>query len=138
MTSAEVSRQGVDRARVKAAIIGSGNIGTDLMMKILRTSSILEMGAMVGIDPDSDGLRRAAALGVAVTHEGIAGLQRLAVWPEIGIVFDATSAGAHQAHNEIVHAAGKTMIDLTPAAIGPFVIPVSTATRISTPPMSTW
>jgi acetaldehyde dehydrogenase len=110
--------------KVKAAIIGSGNIGADLMMKIMRTSRILEMAAMVGIDPASDGLARAARLGVATTHEGVEGLQKLAVWPEIGVVFDATSAGAHKRHSEIVTGAGKIMIDLTPAAIGPYVVPV--------------
>jgi acetaldehyde dehydrogenase len=111
-------------AKMKAAIIGSGNIGTDLMIKIMRHSTVLEMGALVGIDPDSDGLRRAERLGVATTHEGIEGLQKLAVWPEIGVVFDATSAGAHKRHSDVVTAAGKVMIDLTPAAIGPYVIPV--------------
>ncbi len=110
--------------KIKVAIIGSGNIGTDLMIKVMRTSSILEMGAFVGIDPESDGLQRASRLGVAVTHEGIEGLTKLPVWPEIGIVFDATSAGAHRRHSEVVTAAGKIMIDLTPAAIGPYVIPV--------------
>ncbi|MBB6191275.1 acetaldehyde dehydrogenase [Sphingobium wenxiniae] len=111
-------------AKVKAAIIGSGNIGTDLMIKIMRHSDVLEMGAFVGIDPESDGLKRAQRLGVATTHEGVEGLQRLDVWPEIGVVFDATSAGAHQKHSAIVTGAGKVMIDLTPAAIGPYVIPV--------------
>lgn len=79
-------------AAVKVAIIGSGNIGTDLMMKIMRTSRVLEMAALVGIDPHSDGLKRAARLRVATTHEGIGGLKKLPEWPEIGIVFDATSA----------------------------------------------
>ena len=110
--------------RVKVAIIGSGNIGTDLMIKVMRHSDVLEMGVFVGIDPESDGLKRAARLGVAITADGIDGLQGLAVWPEIGIVFDATSAGAHQTHSAVVTAAGKVMIDLTPAAIGPYVIPV--------------
>jgi acetaldehyde dehydrogenase len=110
--------------RTKVAIIGSGNIGTDLMMKIMRTSDVLEMGAMVGIDAASDGLARATALGIATTHEGVEGLLSLEVWPEIGIVFDATSAGAHQHHSDVVTGAGKVMIDLTPAAIGPYVIPV--------------
>jgi acetaldehyde dehydrogenase len=112
------------RPRIKVAIIGSGNIGTDLMIKIMRTSDILEMGAFVGIDPESDGLKRAERMGVAITHEGMDGLTRLPVWDEIGIVFDATSAGAHKRHNDIAAAAGKVMIDLTPAAIGPYVIPV--------------
>jgi len=111
------------RAKIKVAIIGSGNIGTDLMIKVMRTSEVLEMGAFVGIDPESDGLKRAARLGVAITHDGIDGLTKMAVWPEIGIVFDATSAGAHRKNSEICNAAGKVMIDLTPAAIGPYVIP---------------
>ena len=110
--------------KTKVAIIGSGNIGTDLMIKIMRKSSELEMAAMVGIDPESDGLARAKRLKIATTHEGIDGLTKLDVWPEIGIVFDATSAGAHKRHNEIVTKAGKVMVDLTPAAIGPYVIPV--------------
>lgn len=110
--------------KVKCAIIGSGNIGTDLMIKIMRTSNLLEMGAMVGIDPASDGLARAARLGVATTAEGIDGLVKLPVWPEIGVVFDATSAGAHTRHSAVVTGAGKVMIDLTPAAIGPYVVPV--------------
>jgi acetaldehyde dehydrogenase len=108
----------------KVAIIGSGNIGTDLMIKIMRTSDVLEMGAFAGIDPASDGLKRAERLGVPVTHAGIEGLAALPVWPQISIVFDATSAAAHQRHSEICIAAGKTIIDLTPAAIGPYVIPV--------------
>ncbi|KCZ62562.1 acetaldehyde dehydrogenase [Hyphomonas sp. L-53-1-40] len=110
--------------KTKVAIIGSGNIGTDLMIKVMRKSKGLAMGAMVGIDPDSDGLARAKRMGIATTHEGIDGLVKLDVWPEIGIVFDATSAGAHKRHNEVVTSAGKVMIDLTPAAIGPYVIPV--------------
>lgn len=112
------------RPRVKVAVVGSGNIGTDLMIKIIRTSEVLEMGALVGIDPNSDGLKRADRLGVAVTHDGLEGLRALEVWPQIGIVFDATSAGAHRRHHEICAAAGKVIIDLTPAAIGPYVIPV--------------
>lgn len=111
-------------AKVKAAIIGSGNIGADLMIKIMRNSDVLEMGAFVGIDPESDGLKRAARMGVATTSEGIEGLTKLPVWSEIGIVFDATSAAAHAKHSELVTRAGKVMVDLTPAAIGPYVIPV--------------
>lgn len=109
--------------KTKVAIVGSGNIGTDLMVKVLRKSAVLEMGAFVGIDPRSDGLQRAAALGVATTHEGIEGLMRLPVWNDIEVVFDATSAGAHRSNDAAVRGAGKTMIDLTPAAIGPFVVP---------------
>ena len=109
--------------RTKVAIIGSGNIGTDLMIKVMRLSSVLEMGAMVGIDPASDGLARAQRMGVATTHEGIDGLLAMPEFADIGIVFDATSAGAHKRNSELVLAAGKRMIDLTPAAIGPYTIP---------------
>ncbi|MEW6598543.1 MAG: acetaldehyde dehydrogenase (acetylating) [Pseudomonadota bacterium] len=110
-------------SKTKVAIIGSGNIGTDLMIKVMRLSKTLEMGAMVGVDPNSDGLARAARLGVATTAEGIDGLLKLPVFPEIGIVFDATSAGAHAKHDAILRAHGKRLIDLTPAAIGPYVVP---------------
>ncbi len=109
--------------KTKVAIIGSGNIGTDLMIKIMRLSQVLEMGVMVGIDPASDGLARAARMGVATTHEGIDGLIKMPEFRDVEIVFDATSAGAHKRNNELVQAAGKRMIDLTPAAIGPYVIP---------------
>jgi acetaldehyde dehydrogenase len=111
-------------AKVKCAIIGSGNIGTDLMIKIMRTSRNLEMGAMVGIDPNSDGLARAARLKVPVTHEGIDGLLRMAEYQDIKVVFDATSAKAHIHNNALLQRDGKKVIDLTPAAIGPFTIPV--------------
>jgi acetaldehyde dehydrogenase len=113
-----------DRPKAKVAIIGSGNIGTDLMIKIMRTSQVLEVAAFVGIDPESDGLKRAQRMGVAITHEGIEGLARLDVWPEIRLILDATSAGAHKHHDAVAAAAGKVMIDLTPAALGPYVIPV--------------
>ncbi len=109
--------------RLKTAIIGSGNIGTDLMIKIVRRSRFLEIAALVGIDSTSEGLARAAQLGITTTAEGLTGLTRLPVWNEIDIVFDATSASAHKAHNDTVLAAGKTIIDLTPAALGPYVIP---------------
>jgi acetaldehyde dehydrogenase len=94
------------------------------MIKVMKTSKVLEMGALVGIDPESDGLKRAKRLGVATTAEGIAGLTKLPVWPEISIVFDATSAAAHKDISDICSAAGKIVIDLTPAAIGPYVVPV--------------
>ncbi|WP_298164056.1 acetaldehyde dehydrogenase (acetylating) [Novosphingobium sp.] len=110
-------------AKTKVAIIGSGNIGTDLMIKVMRLSDVLEMGVMVGIDPASDGLARAARMGVATTAEGIDGLLAMPEFADIGIVFDATSAGAHQRNSELVLAAGKRMIDLTPAAIGPYTVP---------------
>ncbi|WP_281252999.1 acetaldehyde dehydrogenase (acetylating) [Pseudocolwellia agarivorans] len=110
--------------KTKVAIIGSGNIGTDLMIKILRDSTNLEMAAMVGIDPESDGLARASRMGVAITHEGLEGLTKLPCYDDIKVVFDATSAGAHKYHNERLQADGKKVIDLTPAAIGPYTIPV--------------
>ncbi|MGI5489518.1 acetaldehyde dehydrogenase (acetylating) [Microtetraspora malaysiensis] len=109
--------------KTKVAIIGSGNIGTDLMIKVLRTSGTLEMGAMVGIDPASDGLARAARLKVPTTHEGVDGLIAMPGFDEIEIVFDATSARAHQANAAKLAPYGKMLIDLTPAAIGPFVVP---------------
>ena len=109
--------------KTKVAIIGSGNIGTDVMIKIMRLSEQLEMGAFVGIDPASDGLKRAARMGVPITAEGIDGLLAMPEFADIGIVFDATSAAAHKRNSELVLAAGKRMIDLTPAAIGPFTIP---------------
>ena len=109
--------------KVKVAIIGSGNIGTDLMIKIMRLSDVLEIGAFVGIDPASDGLERAARMGVPTTAGGIDGLLAMPEFSEIAIVFDATSAGAHQRHSELLIAAGKRVVDLTPAAIGPYTIP---------------
>ncbi|MGB3303139.1 acetaldehyde dehydrogenase (acetylating) [Gordonia sp. (in: high G+C Gram-positive bacteria)] len=112
-----------DSNKTKVAIIGSGNIGTDLMIKVIRTSKYLEMGAMVGIDPDSDGLARAKRLGVPTTHEGVEGLVKLPNFDEIEIVFDATSAGAHKHNASILEPLGKRMVDLTPAAIGPYVVP---------------
>ena len=111
-------------SKVSCAIIGSGNIGTDLMIKVMRNSKNLEMGAMVGIDPGSDGLARASRLGVPTTAEGVKGLLELPNYQSIGIVFDATSAKAHVHNNALLQKDGKKVIDLTPAAIGPFTIPV--------------
>ena len=111
---------------VSAAIIGSGNIGTDLMIKILRGSGILRIAAMVGIDPASDGLARAERLGVTAIATGVDGLIEHELFADIDIVFDATSAGAH-AYNARKLAEAKPgirLIDLTPAAIGPYCIPV--------------
>ena len=112
--------------QLKAAIIGSGNIGTDLMIKILRHGKYIAMGAMVGIDPSSDGLARAARMGVATTHEGVEGLAKLPVFDDIDIVFDATSAGAHVKNDAFLRSLkpGIRLVDLTPAAIGPYCIPV--------------
>lgn len=109
--------------KTKVAIIGSGNIGTDLMIKILRLSDTLQVGAMVGIDPTSDGLARAARLKIPTTSEGVDGLIALPQFGEIKIVLDATSAKAHLANAARLAPYGKRLIDLTPAAIGPFVVP---------------
>ncbi|MFD5625647.1 acetaldehyde dehydrogenase (acetylating) [Streptomyces sp. NPDC127072] len=109
--------------KTKVAVIGSGNIGTDLMIKILRLSRTLEMAAMVGIDPASDGLARAARLKVPTTHEGVAGLIRMEGFDDIDIVFDATSAKAHIENAKRLAPYGKHLVDLTPAAIGPYVVP---------------
>ena len=111
-------------SKTKAMIIGSGNIGTDLMIKIRDTSEILDIAAVVGIDPDSEGLAMARDSGIETTHQGIEGAQQLDAWDDVQIVFDATSAAAHAHHDEVCRAAGKQMIDLTPAAIGPYCVPV--------------
>ena len=110
-------------SRVKAVIIGSGNIGTDLMMKMIKNPQNMELVAVVGIDEASEGLAMARSHGIATTHEGIDGLKKLDVYPEIGIAFDATSAYAHKVHDEALRADGIQVVDLTPAAIGPFTIP---------------
>ncbi|MFD9702235.1 acetaldehyde dehydrogenase (acetylating) [Lentzea sp. NPDC059081] len=107
----------------KVAVIGSGNIGTDLVIKVLRRSTTLEVAALVGIDPASDGLARAAKLGVPTTAQGVRGLVGMPGFDEIEIVFDATSAGAHVQNAEVLAQHGKRVIDLTPAAIGPMVVP---------------
>jgi acetaldehyde dehydrogenase len=106
-----------------AAVIGSGNIGTDLMIKLLRGGGPLQMRAMAGIDPASDGLARAARLGVATTADGVKGLLALPGFGEIGVVFDATSAVAHVANAEALAPYDVRVVDLTPAALGPFVVP---------------
>lgn len=109
--------------KVKAVIIGSGNIGTDLMIKMLKYPQNMELVAVVGIDPESEGLAMARDRGVATTHEGIEGLKKLDCYPDIGIAFDATSAYAHKIHDEALRADGIQVVDLTPAAIGPFTVP---------------
>jgi acetaldehyde dehydrogenase len=119
---------------VKVAIIGTGNIGTDLMVKILRTSHHLEMGAFVGIDPASDGLARGQRLGVPVTAEGVDGLIQMPGFDEIAIVFDATSAASHARHDSILRSHGKQIVDLTPAAIGPYVVPAVNLDQLTESP----
>ncbi|TRW43088.1 acetaldehyde dehydrogenase (acetylating) [Georgenia yuyongxinii] len=113
-------------APTKVAIIGSGNIGTDLMFKIIRGSGTLELAAMVGIDPASDGLARAARLGINAVSTGVDGLVEQPDFQDIDIVFDATSAGAHKYNAKVLVAAKPSirLIDLTPAAIGPYCVPV--------------
>ena len=108
---------------VGVAIIGSGNIGTDLMFKVKRLSTTLHVEAMVGIDETSDGLARARRIGIATTHEGVEGLVRMPEFDRVEVVFDATSASAHVHNDKLVRAHGKVMVDLTPAAIGPYVVP---------------
>jgi acetaldehyde dehydrogenase len=106
------------------AIIGSGNIGTDLMIKIVRGDGPLTLAAMVGIDPDSDGLARAARMGVPTTTRGVDGLLAMAHFGDTRLVFDATSAGAHRDNWAKLAYTGVRMLDLTPAAIGPYCVPV--------------
>jgi len=109
--------------KIKCAIIGSGNIGTDLMIKLVNKGKLLELVAVVGIDPESEGLAKARALGLESIDKGIDGLVASPNYKDIGIVFDATSAYAHKHHNDILARDGKRVIDLTPAAIGPLTIP---------------
>ncbi|CUU05131.1 acetaldehyde dehydrogenase [Candidatus Kryptobacter tengchongensis] len=114
----------MQNGKVKCAIVGSGNIGTDLLIKILRYSKNLEPVMMIGIDPSSDGLARAKRLGIETTYEGIEGfLKRKDVVEQVKIIFEATSARAHLQNAPIYEELGKIAIDLTPAAIGPYVVP---------------
>jgi len=106
-------------SRLKVAIIGPGNIGTDLMYKVLRSSK-LELCLLAGIIAESEGLKRAAALGVPTTA---AGLGPVLEQEDIRLVFDATGAQPHRQHAPLLRAAGKIAIDLTPAAVGPYVVP---------------
>lgn len=108
--------------KLKAAIIGPGNIGTDLLMKMQR-SEWIEPAWMVGIDPDSEGLKRAAEMGLKVSTTGVDGLIPHIVEDDIRIAFDATSAYVHAENSRKVNELGVIMVDLTPAAIGPFCIP---------------
>ncbi len=108
--------------KVNAALIGSGNIGTDLMIKALRSEWINPVW-MVGIDPDSDGLAKAREAGLKTTHEGVDGLLPHMIEDNIQIAFDATSAYVHEENSKKVQSKGAMMIDLTPAAIGPYCVP---------------
>ncbi|MCK6438548.1 acetaldehyde dehydrogenase (acetylating) [Rivihabitans pingtungensis] len=108
--------------KIKCALIGPGNIGTDLLYK-LRRSPVLEPVWMVGIDPESEGLKRAAELGLKTTAEGVDGLLPHVLADEVQIAFDATSAYVHAENTRKLNALGVLMIDLTPAAIGPYCVP---------------
>ena len=108
--------------KIKCALIGPGNIGTDLLAKLQR-SPVLEPVWMVGIDPESDGLKRAREMGIKTTAEGVDGLVPHMQQDGVQIVFDATSAYVHAENSRKVNAQGAMMIDLTPAAIGPFCVP---------------
>ncbi|MEU7072393.1 acetaldehyde dehydrogenase (acetylating) [Streptomyces narbonensis] len=108
---------------MKAAVIGSGNIGTDLLIKILRGTGNVTAAAMIGIDPESEGLARARRLGVRTSADGVAGLLALDEFADIDLVFDATSAAAHHRNAAALAPYGKQIVDLTPAAIGPYVVP---------------
>ena len=106
------------------AILGSGHIGSDLAAKLAR-SPHLRLCAMAGVDPDSPGLQRAAAAGVYTTAEGLVGLRASKGYADIALIFDATSAKAHLEHAPVLRDDGKAVIDLTPAAVGPFVVPIA-------------
>lgn len=113
--------------KVKCAIVGSGNIGTDLLYKLQRSSQ-LEPTVMVGIDKDSKGLALAKELGLKVVYNGVEGLAELK--DEVDIIFEATSAKAHLANAPLFKEWGKKAIDLTPAAVGPFIIPAVNLTNL--------
>lgn len=110
--------------KADCAILGSGNIGADLMMKILRVSDRLALRLLIGIDRASEGLALARKHGVATCHDGVGGARNLPDWASVQIVFDATSAAAHAHHDRVCRADGKQLVDLTPAAIGPYCVPV--------------
>jgi acetaldehyde dehydrogenase len=110
-------------SRTKVAVIGSGNIGTDLVIKLTRIAQHLEIAVLVGIDPASDGLARARRMGISTVHTGVPGLIEHPEFDSIDIVFDSTSANAHVTNAEALAPYGKRLIDLTPAALGPYVVP---------------
>lgn len=107
----------------KVAVIGSGAVGTDLMMKVLRGAPSLEMAALIGIDPASPGLAHAAELGIPTSSRGLAGLLAMPHFDEIALVFDATTAGAHRANVTALAEHGKRIVHLTQSALGAHVVP---------------
>ena len=110
--------------KTNCAIIGSGNIGTDLMLKIINTSKSLNLTGVIGIDPESEGLAMANSMNISISSSGLQGFMEMPEYADTKIFFDATSAGAHQMHHDLIAKDGKQMIDLTPAAIGPYCVPV--------------
>ena len=110
--------------KTNCAIIGSGNIGTDLMLKIAHTSKSLNLIGVIGIDPESEGLAMAGTMNIGTSSKGLQGFMEMPEYSDTQIIFDATSAGAHQMHHDLISKDGKQMIDLTPAAIGPYCVPV--------------
>ena len=110
--------------KTNCAIIGSGNIGTDLMLKIANTSKSLNLIGVIGIDPESEGLAMASTMNIATSSTGLQGFMEMPEYSDTQIFFDATSACAHQMHHDLISKDGKQMIDLTPAAIGPYCVPV--------------
>jgi acetaldehyde dehydrogenase len=121
-----VGEDGKSEGKVKVAIAGSGNIGTDLMYKLLEEPGHMELAMVAGIEPESEGLKRARAEGIEATHEGI---QPVLDDPEIKLVFEATSAKAHVQNAPKYREAGKIAVDLTPAAQGPYVVPTANLTE---------
>ena len=121
-----MSEDGKAEGKIRVAIVGSGNIGTDLMYKLLEEPGHMELAMVAGIEPESEGLKRARNEGIETTHEGI---QPVLDDSEIKIVFEATSAKAHMQNAPEYKEAGKIAVDLTPAAQGPYVVPVANLTE---------
>jgi acetaldehyde dehydrogenase len=119
-TQQESDTRDIHGTPIKVAIIGSGNIGSDLRYKLLKQPGHMQLALLTGIDPNSEGLSRAHSLGIPTSFDGI---NAVLAQPDIQIVFDATSAKAHVRHAKALREAGKIAVDLTPAARGPYVVP---------------